>query len=209
MVLDRCFCRSVRAAGGCGPAPLSAANAQTFGEDVATLAFKDKLVWLPAHKSSSAIGEAKLSNGVRLSSVDWRANRLVDMLARVAAGHVGCEREVLGLLESAETVPRCLHHAVLMLLLMLHHQVVTIGDGGKTITQVVRDFVDKPRLTHTTSVLALVLPSASTCAKEVGTIGVKNWPCVVAWVRSVPLWWRAMASHQPRTAWPGLAGREG
>ena len=53
---------------------------RTNGEDVATLARDGKLVWLLAHKSSSAIGEAKLSMGSGLSSVDWRANRLVDTL---------------------------------------------------------------------------------------------------------------------------------
>ena len=44
--------------------------AHALGDDVATLVLKQKLVWLPAHKSALAIGEAKLSNGQRLSCND-------------------------------------------------------------------------------------------------------------------------------------------
>ena len=44
-----------------------------------------KLVWMPAHTSTGAVREAKLSNGTRLSMLDWRANRLVDALAKISA----------------------------------------------------------------------------------------------------------------------------
>ena len=47
--------------------------------DVTTLA--DKLVWMPAHQSKAAIGSRFKSDGCRLSSLDYRANRLVDKLA--------------------------------------------------------------------------------------------------------------------------------
>ena len=43
------------------------------------------LVWMPAHKSAAAIGAAMKSSGTTLTTLDWRANRLADFLARKAA----------------------------------------------------------------------------------------------------------------------------
>ena len=43
------------------------------------------LVWMPAHKSASAIGQFFKSDGRSMTAIDWRANRLVDSLARLAA----------------------------------------------------------------------------------------------------------------------------
>ena len=52
------------------------------------------LVWMPAHQSIATIGEGKLSNGQRLSALDWRANRFVDVLAPVAVRAHGAEGEL-------------------------------------------------------------------------------------------------------------------
>ena len=52
--------------------------AEVLGVDIAMLLVADRLAWVPAHRSLSAVGEVKLSNGSRLSIADWRANRLVD-----------------------------------------------------------------------------------------------------------------------------------
>ena len=71
---------------------------QIIGDNVATLALGEKIVWLPAHKSAMAVGEAKLSHGSGLSCDDWRANKRVDMLAKAAARHLSCGRDVLSLL---------------------------------------------------------------------------------------------------------------
>ena len=47
--------------------------------DVGKLA--EKLVWMPAHQTRTAIGNRFRSDGRRISCVDFRANRLVDKLA--------------------------------------------------------------------------------------------------------------------------------
>ena len=88
---------------------------RSVGDDVATLVPKQKLVWLPAHKSAFALGEAKLSNGNRLSNCGWRANRLVDMLVKAAAAHFSPSKDVICLLESAEAASA---HAAWVLLRM-------------------------------------------------------------------------------------------
>ena len=43
------------------------------------------LLWMPAHTSRLTASTAGKSDGSRLSYVDWRANRLVDALAKAAA----------------------------------------------------------------------------------------------------------------------------
>ena len=44
-----------------------------------------RLKWMPAHRSRAAIGTARRSDGEFVSYIDWRCNRLVDALAKVAA----------------------------------------------------------------------------------------------------------------------------
>jgi len=43
-------------------------------------------VWVPAHRSRQAVGHALRSDGLPLTLENWRANRLVDYLAKAAAG---------------------------------------------------------------------------------------------------------------------------
>ena len=40
---------------------------------------------MPAHKSKGAIGSVTKSDGSTVTFVEWRANRLVDVLAKLAA----------------------------------------------------------------------------------------------------------------------------
>ena len=61
-----------------------------------------KVVWMPAHKTHLAIGSVHLSNGVPLSATDWRANRLVDCLAKAAAKSLAAPRDVSAFLRSAD-----------------------------------------------------------------------------------------------------------
>ena len=60
------------------------------------------LVWLPTQKSIASVGEAKLFNGTRLSHLDWRANGLVDALAKAVAAIKQPPDAVVKLLDSAK-----------------------------------------------------------------------------------------------------------
>ncbi len=46
----------------------------------------DRLRWMPAHGSAASIGRALKSDGRPVTALEWRANRLVDALAKHAAG---------------------------------------------------------------------------------------------------------------------------
>ena len=101
------------------------------------------------------------------------------------------------------------------------------GDRGVTSTKVMRDFVDKPRLSKSTSVSApaLVVPTPHPLAKDVGTAVVKARlvpspkvqanrqqrvvrpaikPCVGACKRLATILLCVTASCLPRSRWPGL-----
>ena len=52
-------------------------------EDVSSLVLSGKLVWLPAHCARTNVGQSRLSNGKRMTAIDWRANHLADILAKL------------------------------------------------------------------------------------------------------------------------------
>jgi hypothetical protein len=44
-----------------------------------------RVIWMPSHKSIASIGTVAKSNGHFIDALEWRANRLVDKLAKLAA----------------------------------------------------------------------------------------------------------------------------
>ena len=56
--------------------------------DVANLVAEGIWQWIPAHLPITAVGQIIQHNTNRLSMVDWRANRLVDALAKNGAATV-------------------------------------------------------------------------------------------------------------------------
>ena len=65
-----------------------AAIASFADGDLARLVDEGLLVWMPAHQASTAIGVRRKSNQTLLTSLDWRANRLADALAKLAAQQI-------------------------------------------------------------------------------------------------------------------------
>jgi hypothetical protein len=104
------------------------------------------LVWLPAHMSHRSVGEAKRSDGHRLSHIDWRANRLADALAKLAAAANQPSKAVLSLLFSAAAAVK--HSAMLLgrtTHAANHHPVHELNGDGETVIRLKRDSVDAPR----------------------------------------------------------------
>jgi hypothetical protein len=101
--------------------------------DISRLATDNLLVWMPAHQTTAAIGNRTLSTGKKLSVVDWRANRLVDALAKQAAMQRQAPFAVLRLLASARAAVR---HAACLLGRVTHAAnncklEVTLPDGSR------------------------------------------------------------------------------
>ena len=86
--------------------------AATMDGDITSMVADKQLVWMPAHQPLSAIGVKTLSNGRLLTAIDWRANRLVDALAKLAAGTREAPLAVVRLLESGRAAVK--HAAALL-----------------------------------------------------------------------------------------------
>ncbi len=67
------------------------------------------LTWMPAHCSAAAIGNAVMSNGCTVTALHWRANRLVDLLAKAAANEYRLPKAVCRFVEDAAKLVQ--HHA--------------------------------------------------------------------------------------------------
>ena len=123
--------------------------------DISSLLDGDLLAWFPAHKSLSAIGELKGSNGKRLSPVDWRANRLVDKLAKAAAEAAQPSEHTRKLVLSADAAAG---HAAGLLGTITHaannFEVCDIDEHGAVSRKVLRDSSDRPRAKRSQSVPA-------------------------------------------------------
>ncbi len=110
------------------------------------LASEGLLVWMPAHLSLSMVGEAKLSDGTRLTTVDWRANRLVDALAKRGAAMHTPPAACIRLLDSAAPAVK---HAATLLGAVTHvannWTVSVVEPDGQTHRRVMRDAEPAPK----------------------------------------------------------------
>ena len=120
--------------------------AHSVGDNIADMVTSGKLVWIPAHKSHKAIGEVKKGDGKRLTAVDWRANRLVDALAKAAAADLQVPRKVAAFVRSAEAA--AVHAACLLGAVTHaanHYKASQVADGGNSTEVLLRDSTDRPR----------------------------------------------------------------
>ena len=110
-----------------------------------------RLCWMPAHQSVSAIGVACKSNGRPITSLEWRANRLVDAVAKNESIRGAAPQCTIDLITSAEALVR--HSAAQMgtaTHLANNHVVVTQLDDGTVVRKTVRDAQEPPakNVTH-------------------------------------------------------------
>ena len=95
---------------------------------------------MPSHKSIVGIRSAVDSTGQPITTLMWRANRLVDGLAKMAAGRHRLPEWALQRLAAAAQLVK---HAAAQLGVVTHrannHQVTHLVDGGVTVTRVCRD----------------------------------------------------------------------
>ena len=101
---------------------------------------RNRVRWMPSHTSIGGIRNTLDSTGQPITILMWRSNRLVDGLAKVAAGrHRLPGWAFQGLGAAAQLVK----HAAAQLGVVTHrannHQVTHLIDGGAVVTRVCRD----------------------------------------------------------------------
>ena len=109
-------------------------------------------MWQPAHCSRASVGQIRLSNGSRITPADWRANRLVDKLAKDAAGFHSLTKEADAFINSsAKLSQHCLAQLAHVTHAANHHSVVRVDEHGTATTHVIRDSMPKPRFERRTN----------------------------------------------------------
>ena len=107
---------------------------------------QESLCWLPAHKSLHKAVSMSTSKGERITPVQWRANRLVDVVAKRAAMTGKADPRILQLLDSARALvaykasvlgnATCLANAC---------PITAVDDNGALKVTLKRDAIDRPR----------------------------------------------------------------
>jgi hypothetical protein len=111
--------------------------------DIQALTKNGVLIWMPAHQSLAGVGQRRLSSGKRLTIVDWRANRLVDALAKAYARDMAAPDSYYAVLASARAAVT--HSAALLGLVTHaanHHREEVVRDDGSSAFVIVRDASD-------------------------------------------------------------------
>ena len=119
----------------------------TLDGDLSALADAATLIWLPAHLGFSAVGQRVLSNGKIFTMLDWRANRLVDALAKAFANDMAAPNSLTTVVLSARVAQK---HSLALLGCVTHmannHTVQVTRDDGTTTNVTKRDVTEPPKL---------------------------------------------------------------
>ena len=98
------------------------------------------VTWMPAHCPASSIGHARDSRGRPIDATMWRANRLADALAKVAAAKHRLPAWAVRQVEQASRL--YLHQAAKLGKITFdanHFQIVTFDEEGNQVTRMARD----------------------------------------------------------------------
>ena len=153
--------------------------AATLDDDVGKLADGNLLVWIPAHTTLASVGEARASNGDRFTTLDWRANRLADILAKTGAERYKASDATEQFLTQATDLvrQRACHLAEATYTANNFQQNFTREDG--TIGQhTIRDSVSKPKVNKWIKSARLANPASS---KPKSTKAKRTIDMIAAW----------------------------
>jgi hypothetical protein len=143
-------CLSLLRTAECGTASATAATrrlggiwariAASLDGNLASLVEGERLVWMPAHQTSADTARRVKSNGQPVSYVDWRANRLADVVARSAAIRGAPRQAVIRCVRDATDALR-LEAAALGAVTRAanNHSVNVVTADGTTVTTTRRD----------------------------------------------------------------------
>ena len=99
-----------------------------------------RVIWMPAHCTTAAIGVRVMSNLEYVCAIDWRANRLVDFLARLAANLVTVPACAIELLKQfMKATEYCAASSGTITHAANNHTVPTMREDGTVVNRKVRD----------------------------------------------------------------------
>ena len=136
----------------------------------------NQLRWLPAHKSLDQALQLKASDGSRVTALDWRANRLVDAVAKRAASLSKTDSSILRFLDSARTLLAHKAAVLAQATFKANHCPTEVDDGhGGTKTVFKRDATPRPK-DLPAATRPHKVPTASTWARKLPTVKCTSAP---------------------------------
>ena len=136
------------AAATCGKRQLArtwAVIANNLDGDISQLTRERRLCWMPAHQGIGAIGVATKSNGKTITSLEWRANRLVDAVAKNESAKGQAPQTSIDLIVSATAL---VQHTAAQIGAATHlannHVTSILLESGAIVNKTVRDVQDPP-----------------------------------------------------------------
>ena len=163
------------------------------------LVSSNRLIWMPAHKSATAIGQACKSNASPVTARDWRSNRLVDGLAKLAANDGAAPQASVQLVQSAEALVR--HKAAQLAVATFNannHKWKTTRADGSLVTRTIRDSVDIPHPKKAKSLAPLAKKAPPVTTVTQGTACTEQGSAVAGDLSSSDSSASALASRKQR-----------
>ena len=131
----------------CHGSPLARAWVSIYnklGQNTDEIAHNNRITWMPAHLPITAIWNATRSDGKVITPVDWRANRLVDALAKAAAATRQAPSESRDMIKAALGTLRFAGLRLGIVTFWANNLPVQAhGENGSTHTITIRDAVSK------------------------------------------------------------------
>ena len=116
-------------------------------------ALADRVIWMPSHVSVSSIGKVPHSGGGCVTPIMWRANRLADALAKIAAAATRLPARLLNQFGTAGTLVR--HQCALLGVVTKaanNFSCVQIGEDGSSKVTIRRDSTaERPQFSRRSS----------------------------------------------------------
>jgi hypothetical protein len=149
-------CMSILSAARAGTAAVTAASrplarlwkkiAENISIDVSELVRNGIISWVPAHLSIKAVGERRLKNGDRFTMVDWRANRLVDILAKLGANANAPSDDTQRFLKSATALVKHMAAQLGETTFYANNCLLDgVDENGAAVQKLSRDSMPKPK----------------------------------------------------------------
>ena len=118
----------------------------TLDAEVIDSALQARVTWMPSHGSRLTIGSRDKSDGQAVTTIDWRANRLADAVAKAAAveNRFAASSRIL-LQRTITAYERALVELAVVTLAANTHEVVVPDPNGGFIRKCQRDSAPAPR----------------------------------------------------------------
>ena len=113
--------------------------------NISEMVTSKRLRWMPAHQGPGAIGVAVKSDGKPITVLEWRANRLVDAIAKAEASKGVAPQGTVDLLKSAAALVQHSAAQTGAATFAANNHIISVQlESGKVVNKTIRDVQEAP-----------------------------------------------------------------